>query len=166
MAVLDNGLTINDCRLAAEVGSGTDDRWITVAPIISVAGEDTGFPSLNQHLGAIAIVFDFVNPVLALWRLIDQRRKLWLDKPEPCRKHYFVLFGSLTEEAPDGGCQGFFRSFEMERRDDGRVTITTGPNYHLAWINQPLGKPISLPLDAMASCLKRSPGEAAANRGF
>ena len=90
MAVLDNGLTINDCRLAAEVGSGTDDRWITVAPIISIAGEDTGFPSLNQHLGAIAIVFDFVNPVLALRWLIDQGGKLGLDEPESCRyaKHW------------------------------------------------------------------------------
>ena len=110
MAVLDNGLTINDCRLAAEVGSGTDDRGITVTPIISIASEDTGFSSLNQHLGAIAIVFDFVNPVLALWWLINQGGKLGLDEPEPCRKHYFVLFGSLTEEAPDGECQGFFRS--------------------------------------------------------
>ena len=71
MAVLDNGLSINDCRLAAEVGSGTDDRRVTVTPIISVASEDTGFSSLNQHLGAIAIVFDFMNPVLPLWRLFN-----------------------------------------------------------------------------------------------
>src|SRR6478672_4693055 len=87
VAVLDNGLTINDCRLAAEVGSGADDRWITVAPIISIAREDTRLSSLKHHLGAIAIVFDFVNPVLALWRLIDRGSKLWLDEPEPCRKH-------------------------------------------------------------------------------
>jgi hypothetical protein len=79
VAVLDNGLTINDCRLAAEVGSGTDDRGIPVTPIISIASEDTGFSSLNQHLGAITIVFDFVNPVLAHggWG-----SKLALDKPE------------------------------------------------------------------------------------
>jgi hypothetical protein len=57
------------------------------------------------------------------------------------------LFGSLTEEALDGECQGFFRLY-MERRDDGRVTITTGPNYHMVRINQ--------------SNIKRSPGEAAA----
>ena len=83
MAVLDNGLSVNDCRLAAEVGSGTDDRWITVAPIISIAGEDTGFSSLDEHVGAIAIVFDFVNPVLPLWRLIDRGSKLRLDEFEP-----------------------------------------------------------------------------------
>ena len=104
MAVLDNGLTINDCRLAAEVGSGTDDRWITVAPIISIAGEDTGLSSLNQHLAAIAIVFDFVNPVLALWWLIDQGSKLGLDEPEPCRyaKHEALYWlDVLQEEAPE-----------------------------------------------------------------
>jgi hypothetical protein len=33
---------------------------------------------LDQHLGAIAIVFDFMNPVLALWRVIDQ---VGLDEP-------------------------------------------------------------------------------------
>ena len=26
VAILDNGLTINDCRFAAEIGSGADDR--------------------------------------------------------------------------------------------------------------------------------------------
>ena len=49
---------------------------------MSVAGEDTRLPSLKQHLAAIAIVFDFVNPVLALWRLIDRGSKLRLDEPE------------------------------------------------------------------------------------
>ena len=79
---MDNGLTINDCRLAAEVGSGTDDRGIAVAPIIAVAGEDTRLPSLKQDLAAIAIVFDFVNPVLPYGRLIDWGSKLGLDEPE------------------------------------------------------------------------------------
>jgi len=39
-------------------------------------------PALNQHLAAIAIVFDFVNPMLALWRLIDRGTELGLDEPE------------------------------------------------------------------------------------
>jgi hypothetical protein len=45
--------------LAAEIYSGADDTGIAVAPIISVASEK------------VAIVIDFVNPVLAIWRLID-----------------------------------------------------------------------------------------------
>ena len=107
MAVLDNGLAINDCRLAAEVGGGTDDRRVTVTPIISVASEDTGFSSLNQHLGAIAIVFDFVNPVLALRRLIDQGGKLWLDEPEPRGKHYFLYCLDRLHKKPRTVVPGF-----------------------------------------------------------
>ena len=110
MAVLDNGLTINDCRLAAEVGSGTDDRGIPVTPIISIASEDTGFSSLNQHLGAITIVFDFVNPVLALWWLINQGGKLGLDEPEPRRKHYFCAVWIAYRRSPNDAGQGFFHT--------------------------------------------------------
>ena len=86
----------HDVARRAEVGSGTDDGRITVAPIISIAGEDTGFSSLDQHLGAIAIVFDFVNPVLPLWWLIHQGGKLGLDEPESCRyaKHWGFAGGS------------------------------------------------------------------------
>ena len=80
--VLDNGLTINDRGFAAKVGSGTNDRGITVAPIMSVPAKDTHLAALNHHLRAVAIVFDFMNPVLALWRLIDRRSKLWLDKSQ------------------------------------------------------------------------------------
>ena len=29
------------------------------------------------------IVFDFMNPVLPLWRLFDRGSKLWFDEPEP-----------------------------------------------------------------------------------
>ena len=82
VAVLDDGLTINDCRLAFEVRGSADDRGITVAPIKSITGEDPRLPALNQHLAAIAIVLDFVNPMLALRRLIDRGSELGLDEPE------------------------------------------------------------------------------------
>jgi hypothetical protein len=36
VAILDNGLTINDCRFTGELGSGADDRGITVTPIVSI----------------------------------------------------------------------------------------------------------------------------------
>jgi len=42
------------------------------------ARKDTRSSSLKHHLGAIAIVFDFMNPVLPLWRLIDRGSKLGL----------------------------------------------------------------------------------------
>jgi hypothetical protein len=45
---------------------------------------------LKQHLAAIAIVFDFMNPVLPLWRLFNRGSKLWFDKSEAggYAKHY------------------------------------------------------------------------------
>jgi hypothetical protein len=39
-------------------------------------------PLLKQHLAAIAVIFDFVNPVIPLWGLLDERRELWLDETE------------------------------------------------------------------------------------
>jgi hypothetical protein len=39
--------------------------------------------AFKQHLAAITIVFDVVNPVLALWRLVDRGSKLGLNEPEP-----------------------------------------------------------------------------------
>jgi hypothetical protein len=66
--------------LAAKLASGMDNRRIAVAPIVSVAGQHPHLSSLKQHLAAIAIVFDFMNPVLAVWRLIGRRSKLRRDK--------------------------------------------------------------------------------------
>jgi len=54
-------------------------------------------------------------------RLIDQGRKLWLDES---KAGGYADQGSLTEEAPDGECQSFFRS-SKRRDDDGRETITS-----------------------------------------
>ena len=108
VAILDDGLTINDCGFAAEIGSGANDARIAVTPIISVAAKDTRFAALNHHLRAVAIVFDFVNPVLALWWLIDRGGKLWLDESETGVSG--TLRNTLKEEAPDDHCQGFFHS--------------------------------------------------------
>ena len=55
----------------------------TGLPIMSVAAKDAHLDTLNHHLRAIAIVFDFMNPVLSFWRMIDRGSKLRLDKPEP-----------------------------------------------------------------------------------
>jgi hypothetical protein len=90
IAILHDSLTINDCGFAAEVGSSANDAGIAVAPIMSVPAKDTRLVALNHYLRAVAIVSDFVNPVLAIWRLIDRRSKLGFDEPETvvCAKHY------------------------------------------------------------------------------
>jgi hypothetical protein len=63
----------------------------------------------------------FVNPVLSLWWLIDQGRKLWLDESKAGGYEH----RALTEEAPDGEYQSFFRS-SKRRDDDGRETTISG----------------------------------------
>jgi hypothetical protein len=95
IAILDYSLTINDCRLAVETSSSADDAGIAVAPIISIPAKDTHLAAINHHLGAVAIVFDFVNPVLALWRLIGWGSKLRLDEPETGAdaKHWGLVGG-------------------------------------------------------------------------
>jgi hypothetical protein len=80
IAILDYGLTINDCRLAAETSSRADDAGIAVAPIMSIPAKDTHLAAINHHLRAMAIVFDFMNPVLPLWRLFNRGGKLRLKR--------------------------------------------------------------------------------------
>jgi hypothetical protein len=48
-------------------------------------------PSLKQHLAAIAVVLDFVNPLLALWRTIDRRSELWRDETKGKAGHASYL---------------------------------------------------------------------------
>jgi hypothetical protein len=57
---------------------------------MSIPAKDTHLAAINHHLRTVTIVFDFVNPVLALWRLIDRGSKLWFDEPETgvYAKHY------------------------------------------------------------------------------
>src|SRR5262245_13409044 len=43
--------------------------------------------ALDHELRAVAIMLDFMNPVLPLRRLINWRSKLWLDEPEPGGYH-------------------------------------------------------------------------------
>ena len=51
------------------VSGGTNDPPITVTPIVSIAGYRHDLAALNHYLRAVAIVFDFMNPVLPFWRL-------------------------------------------------------------------------------------------------
>jgi hypothetical protein len=94
VGVLHYGFAINDCRFARELGSSADNAGIAVTPITSVAAEQMRLAALNHHMRAVAIMLDFVNPVLPLWRLIDWRSKLWLDEPET-RRHSIYLASSL-----------------------------------------------------------------------
>ena len=135
IAILHDSLTINDCGFAAETGSSANDARIAVAPIISIPAKDARLAALNHHLRAVAIVFDFMNPVLARWRLIDREGKLRLDESETvvCPKHYATR---LKKKPRTTTARASSTLSSKERHDDGWGP-SPHPNYHLARINQP-----------------------------
>ena len=104
------------------LGSSADDAGIAVAPIMSIPAKDTHLAALNHHLRAVAIVFDFVNPVLPLWRLIDRGSKLWLNESEAGVLRE-TLCSTHKEEARTVDARA--SSALQGERDGGRGTITT-----------------------------------------
>jgi hypothetical protein len=58
IAILHDGLTINDGRLALQIESGINDRGIAVGPVVSVPGQDASLSTFKDHLAAVAIVLD------------------------------------------------------------------------------------------------------------
>ena len=63
---------------------------------------DTRLTSLKQHLAAIAVMFDFVNPMLAFGRFLDRRSTLRLDKAKPINDagHALNLVGAAKIASP------------------------------------------------------------------
>jgi hypothetical protein len=51
-----------------------------LGPIVPIWSEHAHIPALKHHLAAIAVVFESVTPVLALWRLIDRGSELGRNK--------------------------------------------------------------------------------------
>ena len=49
---------------------------------MTIARKHPRFVPFDHDLRAVSIMFDFMNPVLARWRLIDRRSKLWLNESE------------------------------------------------------------------------------------
>ena len=59
----------------------------TIGPYLSLQSKPRrvkarALPSSMIELGAVAVVFDLVQPAVAVGRLVHQRRQLELDKPE------------------------------------------------------------------------------------
>jgi hypothetical protein len=61
-------------------------------------------------------VFDFMNPVLPLWRLFNRGSKLWFDESQAGG---YAGHGALIEEARTAE-PGLLPLYEKERHDDGR----------------------------------------------
>ena len=60
--VLDDDLTINDGRLAGELGGRLDHP--PISPVQLMTGEGPGIAALDDNQGAVAVMLDLVNPSL------------------------------------------------------------------------------------------------------
>ena len=87
---------------------------------MSIPAKNMHLAALNHHLRAVPIVFDFVNPVLPLWRLIDRGSKLWLDESEPrvYKRHGHWTLPSKIDSKARSLSQG--GSYPHKRKKPGR----------------------------------------------
>ena len=66
------------------VSAGPDDKAIFSRPVMPVAREGPGGPILNEDLGAVAVILDFVQPAIAGGRGLDQA---WMHERERLGQH-------------------------------------------------------------------------------
>jgi hypothetical protein len=71
--VLDGHLTIDQSRFAGQPGAILDHPPIGSRPVIPVPGEGADLAAIDNDQGAIAVIFDVVNPAIPGRRL--QNRK-------------------------------------------------------------------------------------------
>ena len=75
----DNHLAIDDC-LAGDVQGGSDRRE-PFGPVQTVAGLDLLATTVGINLNAVAVIFDFMEPLIAVRCLGFQCGELGLDEP-------------------------------------------------------------------------------------
>jgi hypothetical protein len=63
--VLDNHLAVKDGRLARQLRSLRDNGSVLPRPIMAVAREGARAVPLDRKNGAVAVIFDFVDPASA-----------------------------------------------------------------------------------------------------
>ena len=78
--VLDDDLAVDKGRLALEFEAGLDHAPVLVAPVMAAAGECAYVAAIDPQQSAEAVVFDFVNPAVALGRLGGEDRHLGSDE--------------------------------------------------------------------------------------
>ena len=69
--------------LRAERGDGFGGRRIFVRPVEPGAGQQLDRAVVEPRMHAVAVIFDFVQPVVAFRRGVDQLGQLW---PDPLRQ--------------------------------------------------------------------------------
>ena len=85
LAILVGGdhLAIKDRRLGWQLRGLVRYVLISLRPVVTAPRVDGRLAAIDDDLAAVSIVFDFVNPSVALWRSLNQRRQLRLDEEQP-----------------------------------------------------------------------------------
>ena len=83
--ILDDHLAIDQGRFAGQLAASIDHPPIGPRPVITVAGEGSDLAAIDDYQGAIAVVFDLVNPALPCRRFRDEGREFRLDEAEGFR---------------------------------------------------------------------------------
>src|SRR4051812_6426193 len=65
----DDHLAVNDRLVSLDVPSSQGHPFEPLRPIMSSAGEQSHTPFVDVELQPIAVVFDFMHPLIAAWRL-------------------------------------------------------------------------------------------------
>ena len=83
-----HAVRVQRAQLAVEIGrlylqraQGFDGALISMRPIPAGSGEQLDIVVIDPRVHAVAVVFDFMDPVLARRRFFDEARQLRLD---PC----------------------------------------------------------------------------------
>ena len=81
--VLHHHLAVEDGALAGQLGEGLGQRAVAARPVVAVAGDQPHLAVFDEHQGAVAVVFDLVQPARALRRRLGAVGQLRL----PLRRH-------------------------------------------------------------------------------
>ena len=95
LVVEHHDFAVDDGRFHVKRGSRLDDRPIPVAPVEAAPREGAGRAVRDEKLGAIAVPFDLVDPVVTLRRLADQRGQLELDETQRSHPYAAVRIGAI-----------------------------------------------------------------------
>ena len=99
----DDQFAIDHRAVGIEFGDGVGDALECGRPVEALAGQQLGLAAGKPRLQAVAVKFDFMNPVGAVRRLVGERGEAGLD------------------EAGQGGALGAFEAWFAI--DDGRVLL-------------------------------------------
>jgi hypothetical protein len=92
--VLDDHLAIDQGRFAGQLAANLDHPPIGSRPVIAVSGEGADLAAIDDYQGAVAVIFDLVNPSLSGGRFQHEGGDL---RPGEAERRLAATAGILDE---------------------------------------------------------------------